>query len=273
MAYVTAKDGAQLYYKDWGTGPAVFLIHGWPLSADMWEQQMLFFASNGYRVIAPDRRGFGRSSQPWTGYDYDTLADDVALVLDTLDVTDVTMVGFSMGGGEVARYISRYEGARVAKACLTSAVTPYLIKAEDNPGGTEKSVFDWIRDGLIADRPEFLDQFSTLLYGTNTHPGAVSAGILTQTLQMALAGSIKATYDCVAAFSETDFRPDLAKFTMPTLIIHGGADQLVGLAVSGEASHALISDSRLEIYDGAPHALTVTDKDRYNADLLAFLKS
>lgn len=273
MSYVTAKDGTEIYYKDWGTGPVIFFSHGWPLSADMWEQQMMYFASNGYRVIAHDRRGFGRSSQPWTGYDYDTFADDIALILDTLDVTDVTMVGFSMGGGDVARYISRYKGARVAKACLTSAVTPYFIKADDNPAGTDKGVFDWIRDGLIADRPEFLGKFDVLFYGADKNPGVVSAGILTQTLQIALAGSIKATYDCVAAFSETDFRPDMAAFTMPTLIIHGDGDEIVGIEATGKAAHALIPGSELKIYEGAPHALVTTHRDRYNADLLAFLRS
>lgn len=273
MPYVTARDGAEIYYKDWGTGPAIFFSHGWPLSADMWEQQMMFLASSGYRVIAHDRRGFGRSSQPWTGYDYDSFADDIGLILDTLDVADVTMVGFSMGGGDIARYISRSKGARVAKACLTSAVTPYFLKTEDNPDGTDKAVFDGIRQGLLNDRPQFLDDFNALFYGTNKVPGAVSDGIFKQTLQIALAGSIKGTYDCVAAFSETDFRADMAAFDMPTLIIHGDDDQVVPLAASGAAAHALIPGSQLKVYAGAPHALTTTHKDQYNADLLAFLES
>jgi non-heme chloroperoxidase len=273
MPYVNAKDGTELYYKDWGTGPAIFFSHGWPLSADMWEQQMMYFASNGFRVLAHDRRGFGRSSQPWNGYDYDTFADDIALILETAGVEDVTMVGFSMGGGDVARYIANYNGARVAKACLTSSVTPYFIKADDNPGGAPKEIFDGIREGLLRDRPQFIDDFSTLFYGTNKQPGIVSEGILKQTLQIALTGSIKATYDCVAAFSETDFRPDMAAFTMPTLIIHGEEDQTVPISMSGEAAHNLIPHSELKRYSGAPHALTTTHRDQYNADLMAFVKS
>ena len=273
MPYVTAKDGTELYYKDWGTGPAIFFSHGWPLSADMWEQQMMYFASNGFRVLAHDRRGFGRSSQPWTGYDYDTFADDIALILQTTVVQDVTMVGFSMGGGDVARYISKYRGARVAKACLTSSVTPYFIKADDNPEGAPKAIFDGIREGLIKDRPQFIDDFSTLFYGTNKHPDAVSEAILKQTLQIALTASIKATYDCVTAFSETDFRADMAAFTMPTLIIHGEEDQTVPIGMSGEAAHKLIPHSEFKRYAGAPHALTMTHRDQYNADLMAFLKS
>jgi non-heme chloroperoxidase len=270
MPYVTTKDGADIYYKDWGTGPAIFFSHGWPLSADMWEQQMMFVASHGFRAIAHDRRGFGRSSQPWTGYDYDTFADDIALILETLDVADVTMVGFSMGGGDVARYIARTKGVRVAKAVLVSAVTPIFVKTPDHPEGVDKSVFDWIRDGLIKDRPDFLDKFNALFYGTNHNPGVVSDAIFKQTLQIALAGSIKATYDSVTAFSETDFRPDMKAFTMPTLIIHGDDDQVVPLAATGKIAHALIPGSELKVYGGAPHALVVTHKEQFNADLLAF---
>ncbi|MDX7951845.1 alpha/beta hydrolase [Lichenihabitans sp. Uapishka_5] len=273
MAYVNAKDGTQIYYKDWGTGPAIFFSHGWPLSADMWEQQMLFFASNGFRVIAHDRRGFGRSSQPWSGYDYDTFADDIASVLEAAEVREVALVGFSMGGGDVARYVARSKGARVSKACLTSAVTPYFIKAGDNPDGTPPEVFDGIRAGLLNDRPQFLDDFNALFYGTNKHPGVVSAGVLKQTLQIALTGGIKGTYDCVGAFSESDFRPDMAAFTMPTLIVHGDEDQVVPIKAAGEAAHRLIPHSEFKVYQGAPHALTTTHKDRYNADLLAFLRA
>ncbi|MDO6414207.1 alpha/beta hydrolase [Sphingomonas sp. BIUV-7] len=273
MPYVTAKDGTQVYYKDWGTGPAVFFSHGWPLSADMWEQQMMFLGLKGYRVLAHDRRGFGRSSQPWSGYDYDTFADDIALILEEAKVEQVTLVGFSMGGGDVARYISRYKGARVEKACLTSAVTPYFIKADDNPDGAPPEIFDGIRNGLLADRPQFLDAFNSLFYGTNKNPDAVSPGVLKQTLQIALAGGIKGTYDCVGAFSESDFRPDMAAFTMPTLIVHGDADQVVPIAPTGAAAHKLIPHSTFKVYEGAPHALVVTHKDRYNADLLEFLQS
>jgi non-heme chloroperoxidase len=273
MAFVTAKDGTRIYYKDWGTGPAVFFSHGWPLSADMWEQQMLFFASNGFRVLGHDRRGFGRSDQPWTGYDYDTFADDIALILEAADVQDVAMVGFSMGGGDVARYISKYQGARVSKACLTSAVTPFFLQTEDNPDGAPIEVFNGIREGLVKDRPQFLDDFNALFYGTNRNPGAVSDGVLKQTLQIALTGGIKGTYDCVGAFSESDFRPDMAAFTMPTLIVHGEADQVVPIKTSGLAAKKLIPHAELKVYEGAPHALTFTHKDRYNADLMAFLKA
>lgn len=277
MPYATAKDGTRIYYKDWGTGPAIFFSHGWPLSADMWEQQMMFLGMNGFRVIAHDRRGFGRSGQPWEGYDYNTFADDIAAVLAAAGVDEVALVGFSMGGGDVARYISRLGGrdgaARVTKACLTSAVTPYFIKAPDNPDGVPAEVFEGIRTGLLADRPQFLDDFNALFYGTNKHPGAVSDGVLKQTLQIALTGGIKGTYDCVGAFSESDFRPDMAAFTMPTLIIHGDEDQVVPIATAGAAAHKLIAGSEFKIYEGAPHALTATHKDRYNADLLAFLKS
>lgn len=273
MPYVTAKDGAQIYYKDWGTGPAIFFSHGWPLSADMWEQQMMFFGMNGFRVLAHDRRGFGRSSQPWDGYDYDTFADDIALVLDAAGVEEVSLVGFSMGGGDIARYISKTKGTRVAKACLTSAVTPYFIKADDNPEGVPADIFDGIRAGLLNDRPQFLDDFNALFYGTNKVPGAVSDGVLKQTLQIALTSGIKGTYDCVGAFSESDFRPDMAAFTMPTLIIHGDGDQVVPITPTGAAAHELIPHSQFLAYESAPHALTFTHKDQYNADLLAFLRS
>ncbi|MBO9621237.1 MAG: alpha/beta hydrolase [Sphingomonas sp.] len=273
MAFVTAKDGTRIYYKDWGTGPVVFFSHGWPLSADMWEQQMLFLASNGYRVIAHDRRGFGRSDQTWTGYDYDTFADDIALILETADVQDVTLVGFSMGGGDVVRYISKYRGARVAKLCLTGSVTPFFGKATDNPEGVPMDVFDGMRAALVKDRAQFLDDFNPLFFGTNKVPGAVSRGVMTQTLQIALTSGIKGTYDCVGAFSETDFRAEMAEITLPTLIIHGDDDQVVPLAPTGAAAKKLMPHAELKVYAGAPHALTATHQDRYNADLLAFLQS
>ncbi|PTQ07477.1 alpha/beta hydrolase [Sphingomonas oleivorans] len=273
MPYVTASDGTEIYYKDWGKGPAVFFSHGWPLSADMWEYQMMFLATNGFRVIAHDRRGFGRSGQPWDGYDYDTFADDIAAILDTLDVTDVTLVGFSMGGGDVARYIAKHGTARVKKAVLTAAVTPYFIKSDDHQNGVDKSVFDWIREGLLKDRAAFIDNFGELFYGTNHNPDAASKSVLAQTLQIALAGSIKATFDCVGAFSETDFRPDMKAFTIPTLVVHGDDDQVVPLEATGRLAHELIPGSELKVYPGAPHALVFTHKDQFNADLLAFLKA
>lgn len=270
MPFATAKDGTEIFYIDWGSGPVVFFSHGWPLDADMWDQQMVFLAEQGYRVIAHDRRGFGRSGQPWSGYDYDTFADDIGTILDTLDVFDVTLVGFSMGGGDVARYISRSGGKRVTKACLTSAVTPYFIKADDNPDGVELQVFDGIRDGLRKDRPQFLLDFNPVFYGASD---AVSEGIQAQMSQIAFMASLKATLDCVGAFSQTDFRPDMAAFTMPTLIIHGDNDQVVPIATSGQAAHAAIPHSVFKVYEGAPHALTFTEQERYNADLLEFLQN
>jgi pimeloyl-ACP methyl ester carboxylesterase len=272
MPTLTVRDGAEIYYKDWGAGPVVFFSHGWPLSADMWDYQMMFLASKGFRVIAHDRRGFGRSSQPWDGYDYDTFADDIAAVLDHLDVKDVTMVGFSMGGGDVARYVTRSGGARVGKVVLTSAVTPIFGKSDDYPEGVDISVFDWIRSGLLEDRADFLDKFNPTYYGTNREGRSVSLGAQAQTLQIALASSIKAAYDCVGAFSQTDFRPDMKALTMPTLVVHGGDDQVVPLS-TGQLAHAMVPGSILKVYPGAPHALVFTHKDQFNQDLLDFLQA
>ncbi len=218
MPEIQARDGTPLYYKDWGAGPPVVLIHGWPLDADMWEYQAVPLASQGLRVIAYDRRGFGRSGQPWTGYDYDTLADDLASVMDALDLHGATLVGFSMGGGEVARYLSRHGTGRVAKAALVSAVTPYLLKTADNPDGVDQSVFDQMIEGLQKDRPHFLANFGKQFYGAGLLNFTVTAEILQWSLMMALLASPKATLDCVHAFSATDFRPDMAAFTVPTLL-------------------------------------------------------
>jgi len=271
MTMLTMRDGTAIYYKDWGTGKPVFFSHGWPLDADMWEYQMMFLASNGYRVIAHDRRGFGRSSQPWTGYDYDTFADDIAQIIEHLDLQEVTMVGFSMGGGDVARYIARHGTKRVAKAALISAVTPIFIKTEDHPQGADKSVFDWIRGGILDDRAQFINDFNTLFFGANRETAKVSPGVFAQTLNSALRGSIKATHDCVTAFSETDFRPDMKAFDIPTLVIHGGDDQVVPLEATGKLAAAAIAGSILKVYPGAPHALCFTHKDQVNQDLLNFL--
>ncbi|GAA4502538.1 alpha/beta fold hydrolase [Gluconacetobacter tumulicola] len=271
MTRFTTSDGVGLYYKDWGKGQPVLFSHGWPLSADMWDGQMLHLAESGFRAIAFDRRGFGRSDQPWQGHDYDRLADDIAELITHLDLHDVILVGFSMGGGDVTRYIARHGSERVAKLALLGAVTPLFMKTDDHPAGPEKSVFDGIRAGLRADRAQFLKDFSPVFYGIN-HGAQVSDGVLEQTLQIALQGSLKATIDCVTAFSETDFRPDMAKIDVPTLIIHGDDDQVVPLEATGALAAKMIKNATLTIYEGAPHGFAVTHADRLNADLLAFAK-
>ncbi|TFV49649.1 alpha/beta fold hydrolase [Bradyrhizobium niftali] len=271
MALLKLRDGTELYYKDWGSGKPVLFSHGWPLSADMWDAQMLFLAERGYRTVAFDRRGFGRSSQPWTGYDYDTFADDIAELIKHLELKEVTLVGFSMGGGDIARYVARHGSARVSKFVLLSCVTPLFVKTADHDG-VDKSVFDGIKAGLIKDRPQFLDDFNPLFYGTN-HGMKVSQGVFQQTLQIALQASIKATLDCVTAFSETDFRPDMAKIDVPTLVVHGEDDQVVPLPYTGKLAAEMIKGAKLKTYPGAPHATTTTHADQVNADLLAFLKS
>jgi pimeloyl-ACP methyl ester carboxylesterase len=273
MTTFTTRDGAEIYYKDWGKGQPVVFSHGWPLDADMWDYQMLYLASKGYRAIAFDRRGFGRSSQPWDGYNYDTFADDLAELIEKLDLKDVVLVGFSMGGGDVVRYISRKGDSRVAKLALISCVTPYFMKSADHPEGTDPAVFDSIRAGVAADRPQFLSDFNPLFYGTNRPGGVkVSQGTFTQTLSMALLGSIKATIDCVTAFSETDFRPDMKNIKVPTLVIHGDDDQVVPLAATGKLAAQMIEGAELKVYPGAPHATCLTHKDQVNADLLELLK-
>lgn len=273
MPILTTRDGTEIYYKDWGSGQPILFSHGWPLDADMWDAQMLFLASRGYRTIAFDRRGFGRSSQPWTGYDYDTFADDIHQLIEKLDLNDVLLAGFSMGGGDVTRYLARHGSKRVAKLALISAVTPIFGKAADHPQGVDLSVFAGIRDGLTADRAQFLDDFSTVFYGTNRPGAKVSQGVFKQTLFIALQASIKATLDCVTAFSETDFRPDMARIDVPTLVIHGDDDQVVPFETTGKLAAKLIAGSTLKVYPGAPHATCVTHADRVNEDLLAFLKA
>lgn len=271
MAMFKAQDGTEIYYKDWGSGKTVVLAHGWPLNADMWEYQMQFLASKGLRCIAYDRRGFGRSSQPWSGNDYDTFAGDLATLMETLDLKDVILAGFSMGGGEVARYLGRHGADRVSKAVLIGAVTPFLLKTADNPQGVDRSVFDGMRAGIAADRPEFFRNFGMRFMGSDRLGSKVSEGALTWTLSMALQASLKSTLDCVTAFSETDFRGDMRAFTMPTLIIHGDADAIVPIDLSGRLAAQMIPGSRLEVYPGAPHGLYFTHNDRMNEDLLAFV--
>jgi len=274
MATFTTKDGTELYYKDWGSGPVVVLCHGWPLSSDSWESQMLHLASNGYRVIAHDRRGHGRSSQPWHGNEMDTYADDLAQLLDHLDVKDVAIFGFSTGGGEVARYIGRHGTKRVKKAGLISAVPPLMLKTDKNPGGLPIEVFDGIRAGQVANRAQlYKDIPSGPFFGYN-RPGATpSQGVIDAWWLQGMMGGHKNTLDCIKAFSETDFTEDLKAFDVPTLIVHGDDDQIVPVDASARASAKLVKDNTLVIYPGAPHGITDTHKDRLNADLLSFLRS
>ncbi|TFZ20865.1 alpha/beta hydrolase [Stutzerimonas stutzeri] len=272
---ITTADGVQLYYKDWGPkdGPVVTFSHGWPLSSDSWESQMLFLASEGYRVVAHDRRGHGRSSQPWEGNDMDHYADDLAAVIDALDLQDVTLVGFSTGGGEVARYIGRHGTGRVKKAVLVSAVPPMMLRAEDNPDGLPLEVFDGIRKASLEDRAQlYLDLASGPFYGFNRPGAKVSQGLIDNWRAQGMQAGHKNTYDSIAAFSATDFREDLKKFDVPTLVIHGDDDQIVPLDISGKASAAQIKDAKLIVYPGAPHGLTDTHKARFNQDLLDFLR-
>ncbi|SDK44177.1 alpha/beta fold hydrolase [Pseudomonas indica] len=271
MTTFTTRDGTEIYFKDWGTGKPVLFSHGWPLDADMWEYQMEYLSSRGYRTIAFDRRGFGRSSQPWSGYDYDTFADDIAQLIEHLDLYEVTLVGFSMGGGDVTRYVARHGSTRVAKLVLLGAVTPIFGQAADHPEGVEKAVFDGIKAGLRKDRAQFITDFAPAFYGTN-HGQNVSQGVLTQTLNIALLASLKGTLDCVTAFSETDFRPDMAKIDVPTLVIHGDDDQIVPLETTGKQAARMIEGARLKVYEGAPHGfVAATHAQALNEDLLAFL--
>jgi non-heme chloroperoxidase len=269
MPYLATPDKTTLFYNDWGSGRPVVLIHGWPLNSDMWEYQARVLAENGLRVITYDRRGFGRSSRPWTGYDYDTLADDLKAVLDHLDLREATLVGFSMGGGEVARYVGRHGANRVGKAVLVSAVTPFLLDPEY---GVDKSIPAQMIEGLETDRPHFLAGFGKKFLGAGMLNFTVTEEIQQWTLMMAMTGSPKATIDCVRAFAGTDFRRDLEAFRIPTLIIHGDGDQTVPLASSAERSAQLVRGAQLKTYPGAPHALYFTEKDRLNRDLISFIK-
>ena len=270
MSTFVTRDGTEIYFKDWGTGKPVLFSHGWPLDADMWEYQMEYLSSRGYRTIAFDRRGFGRSSQPWTGYDYDTFADDIAQLIEHLDLRDVTLVGFSMGGGDVTRYIGRHGTSRIAKLALLGAVTPIFGKSADFPEGVDASVFAGIKSGLLKDRAQFIADFAPAFYGINQGQ-LVSDGVLTQTLNIALMASLKGTLDCVTAFSETDFRPDMAKVDVPLLVIHGDADQIVPFETTGKLAAAMVEGAQLKVYEGAPHGFAVTHAQQLNEDLLAFV--
>ena len=274
MGYVTVSDGAQIFYKDWGEGRAVVLSHGWPLNADSWEAQMLFLAQNGFRCIAHDRRGHGRSTQTWHGNDMNTYADDLAAVLETLDLWDITLVGFSTGGGEVARYMGRHGTRRVAQAVLVAAVPPLMVRRDDNPDGVPVEVFDSIRGGSIADRSQLYRELADGPFFGNNRPGAnVSAGIREAFWLQGMQAGHHNAFECIKAFSETDFRDDLASVDIPTLVIHGDDDQVVPFAVGGQASAAAIPGSTLTVYEGAPHGITDTHKDRLGRDLLEFARS
>jgi len=270
---VTVKDGTVIHFKDWGTGTPVVFSHGWPLQGDAWEDQMMFLASHGYRVIAHDRRGHGLSSQPWQGNDMDTYADDLATLLDALDIKGATLVGHSTGGGEVARYIGRHGEKRVAKAVLVGAVPPQMVKSDTNPGGLPMSVFDGIRAGVLADRSQFFKDLTVPFFGANRPGNKVSQGMRDTFWLQGMQCGIKNAYDCVKQFSETDFTADLKKISVPTLVVHGGDDQIVPIDASGKAAAKLIKNAKLVIYEGAPHGLPATHKDRLNEDLLAFIKS
>lgn len=271
MPTVDASDGTRIHYKDWGEGQPVVFSHGWPLSADAVEDQMMFLASRGLRTIAHDRRGHGRSDQPFGGYDYDTFADDLATLLDTLDLKDAVLVGHSMGGGEVARYIGRHGTARVDKAVLIAAVTPMMLQTPRNPEGTPMKAFDAIRTALLADRAQFFKDVAIPFYGYNREGAQRSEGVLENFWRQGAMASIAGTYQCVAAFSETDFAADLAKFDVPTLFIHGDDDQIVPLAAAATRAAPMVKGAELLVYEGAPHGLMTTLKDRVNADLLAFI--
>lgn len=261
----------QLHYQDLGSGKPVVLIHGWPLSGASWEHQLSELPKHGLRVVAYDRRGFGASSKPWSGYDYDHFADDLKAVLDTLDLNDVTLVGFSMGGGEVARYMSRHSGARVSRCVFVAAVPPYLLKTEDNPEGVPGEVFEEMKAGILKDRPAFLADFCKKFYNVGLISKPVSEQTLWWSASLAYPASPKATLDCVDAFSRTDFREDLKSVTVPTLIIHGSDDQTVPPAVSAARTAKLLPEAHYKVYEGAPHGLNVTHKDELNADLVRFI--
>ena len=273
MPTITTKDGTQIYYKDWGKGQPVVFSHGWPLSADAWEDQMVFLGANGYRCIAHDRRGHGRSSQPWNGNEMDTYADDLAALAEALDLKEAIHVGHSTGGGEVARYIGRHGSTRVAKAVLIGAVPPLMLKTAANPGGLPMDVFDGIRAGVLADRSQFFKDLTTPFYGANRPGSKVSQGLRDSFWLQGMQCGFKGALDCIKAFSETDFTGDLKKIDVPTLIMHGDDDQIVPIDASARLSAKLVKGATLKIYPGAPHGLCSTHKDLINADLLAFFKT
>jgi len=273
MATITTKDGTTIFYKDWGTGQAIVFSHGWPLSADDWDGQMLYFGNLGYRVIAHDRRGHGRSDQTWGGNDMDTYADDLAALFEKLDLKDAIMVGHSTGGGEVARYLGRHGTKRVAKAALISAITPLMLKTEKNPLGSPVEVFDGLRAALAANRPQFYKDITMPFYGYNRPGARISEGIREHWWLQGMVGSIKAHHDCIRVFSETDTTEDLKKIDIPVLVMHSEDDQIVPIAAAGPAAAKLLKHATLKVYKDLPHGMPATHPDLVNAELLAFFKA
>jgi non-heme chloroperoxidase len=274
MGTINTTDGTQIYFKDWGSGQPVVFSHGWPLTSDAWEAQMMLAASNGCRAIGHDRRGHGRSSQPWTGNEMDTYADDLAALIEALDLRDIVLVGHSTGGGEVTRYIGRHGTGRVAKAVLVGAVPPLMLKTDANPGGLPIDVFDGLRAASLADRSQlYKDLASGPFFGFNRPDAKVSQGLIDSFWMQGMMAGHKNTYDCIKAFSETDFTEDLKRFDVPTLILHGDDDQIVPIDAAGRAAAELVRGSTLKVYRGGSHALMDTSRDQLNADLMAFLKS
>ncbi|WP_430250211.1 alpha/beta fold hydrolase [Neorhizobium sp. DAR64860/K0K1] len=275
MTMITTRDGTQLYVKDWGpkTGRPVIMMHGWPLTSDTWDDFAVVAADAGFRAISYDRRGFGRSEQPWDGYEYDTLADDLADVIEATGAKDAALFGFSMGGGEVARYMSRHGGKGVSKAALIASVVPYMLQTADNPKGVPQSVFDEMTAGMKEDRAHFFQGFLKSFYGVGVFTGSVSEAVLDWSFQQTMMAGLRPTLACAKAFSSTDFRPDLPSFKVPTLIIHGTGDQTVPIETSGRAAAAAIPGATLIEYDGAPHGLFASNKQQLTDDLMAFLRS